>query len=76
MRGFEGESIPLGLVYSLVQDGLKFPLNPKNMVLPLKEKKQSSICISTSFRQDNVKGEVEVSKTKNNKKTIFPYVRE
>ena len=46
------------------------------MVLPLKEKKQSSICISTSFRQDNVKGEVKVSKTKNNKKTILPYVRE
>ena len=33
------------------------------------------MCISTSFRQDNVKGEVELSKTKSNKKTILPYVR-
>lgn len=48
---------PAGLVNNLVHDGLEFPLNPKNMVLPKKKNQKSSICTTPSCRQDNVGGE-------------------
>lgn len=47
---------PAGLVNSLVHDGLEFPLNPKNMVLP-KNTQKSSICTTPCSRQHNVGGE-------------------